>query len=100
MTKTKMRADTMARKTKIRGRVAEGLQVSITINLLYALTLFTFQNTNSSMMMMMMVPAEEDGPGSDEKDEELESEGDQHPVAGHVALQVLESQTKHSQLKY
>ena len=51
-------------------------------------------------MMMMMVPAEEDGPGSDEKDEKLECKGDQHPVAGHVALQVLEAQTKHSQLKY
>ena len=51
-------------------------------------------------MMMRMVPAEEDGPGSDEKDEELESEGDEHPVAGHVALQVLQSQAKHSQLKY
>ena len=48
---------------------------------------------------MMMLPAEEDGPGADEKNEELEGEGDQHPVAGDVALQVLEAQTKHSKLK-
>ena len=31
ITKTKMSAETIARKTKIRGRVADGLRVSITI---------------------------------------------------------------------
>ena len=44
------------------------------------------------------MPAEEDCPWADEKDEQLEGEGDQHAVAGNVALQVLQTQAKHSQL--
>ena len=66
ITKTKMSAETIARKTKIRGKVAEGLQYQHRVN-----------SNNVKVFpieMMMMIPSEENCPGSDEEDEELEGE--------------------------
>ena len=62
ITKTKMSAETIARKTKIRGKVAEGLQYQHHVN------------SKVFPIEMMMIPSEENCPGSDEEDEELEGE--------------------------
>ena len=65
ITKTKMSAETIARKTKIRGKVAEGLQYQHHVN---------SNNIKVFPIEMMMIPSEENCPRSDEEDEELEGE--------------------------
>ena len=62
MTKMKMSAETTARKTKIRGRVAEGLKVNRNVNIFKSFLNFKNIKRLFPITMVMMLPAEEDGP--------------------------------------